>query len=282
MADLAASRQHSLPENRTRSTCCPNSPSSVTIAPSERADQRAPSSPLSEYLYLSLQILFQRRRWPSALRASADIFSVSTPLICCASVESRGGFLFSSMMAVANDLLSYQISVYSVVYRHSPTPPKPTVNESRFCSSPPLSAPATRLHLPVSYRLPPSGAEAKNPSPFSPSSRLMSILGKATQTPQTHGFISVFGVWGEIKGGEVPVVHQRISWTRFGTTFSDRGRRTESSWKGQMHLEPCSYPLLSVSPRSEVPLKPPNDALRLPLSKDVSLSSLVGVRLLIP
>jgi len=115
--------------------------------------------------------------------------------------------------------------VYSVVYPHSPTPPKPTVNESPFCSSTSLSAPATRLHLPVSHRLPPLGAEAKNPSPFSPSSRLMSIVGKATQTPRTHGFIPVFGVWGDIKGGEVPVVHQRISWTRFGTTFSDRGRR---------------------------------------------------------
>jgi len=148
------------------------------------------------------------------------------------------------MMAVANDLLFYQISVYSVVYPHSPTPPKPTVNESPFCSSPPLSAPATRLHLPVSHRLPRSGAEAKNPSPFSPSSRLMSIVGRATQTPRTHGFISVFGVWGEIKGGEVPVVHQRISWTRFGTTFSDRGRQRESSCKGQMHPEPCWCPLL--------------------------------------
>ena len=179
------------------------------------------------------------------MRASANIFYVSTPVICCASVESRGGVIFSSMMAVANDLLSYQISVYSVVYPHSPTPPKPTVNESPFCSSPPLSAPATRLHLPVSHRLPASGAEAKNSSLFSPSSQLMSIVGKATQTPRTHGFISVFGVSGEIKGGQVPVVHQRISWTRFGTTFSDRGRRRESSCKGQMHLEPCSYPPFS-------------------------------------
>jgi len=50
----------------------------------------------------------------------------------------------------------------------------------------------------------------------------MSIVGKAIQTPRTHGFISVFGVSGEI---EVPAVHGRISWARFGTTFSDRERR---------------------------------------------------------
>ncbi|EDR06932.1 uncharacterized protein LACBIDRAFT_299315 [Laccaria bicolor S238N-H82] len=38
-----------------------------------------------------------------------------------------------------------------------------------------------------------------NPSPFSPSSRLISIVGKATYTPRIHGFFSVFGALGEIQ-----------------------------------------------------------------------------------
>ena len=65
-------------------------------------------------------------------------------------------FISFSMMAIANDRLRYQISIYSLVHPHSPTP-KPPDNESRplrFPQIPPLAAPATLLHLPVSHRLP--------------------------------------------------------------------------------------------------------------------------------
>ena len=65
-------------------------------------------------------------------------------------------FVSFPMMAIANDRLLYQISVYSLVHPHSLTPEQ-TVNESRllrFPQVPPFSAPATLLHLPVSHRLP--------------------------------------------------------------------------------------------------------------------------------
>ena len=64
-------------------------------------------------------------------------------------------FIFFPMMSIATDRLRYEIPVYSLVHPHSPTP-EPTVNESRplrFPQTPPFSAPATLLHLPVSHRL---------------------------------------------------------------------------------------------------------------------------------
>ncbi|KIJ90612.1 hypothetical protein K443DRAFT_116366, partial [Laccaria amethystina LaAM-08-1] len=41
----------------------------------------------------------------------------------------------------------------------------------------------------------------KHPSPFPPSSRLMSIVGKATQTTRTHGFVSLCVSRGRVKVG---------------------------------------------------------------------------------
>ena len=68
-------------------------------------------------------------------------------------------FIFFPMMAIANDGLRYQISIYYPVHLHSLTP-KPRDNESqplRFPQIPPLAAPTTLLHLPVSYPPPPPG-----------------------------------------------------------------------------------------------------------------------------
>ena len=127
-------------------------------------------------------------------------------------------FVSFPMMAIANDRLLYQISVYSLVHPHSLTPEQ-TVNESRllrFPQVPPFSAPATLLHLPVSHRLP--------------------------QLPK-------------------PV------------TFSVR-RVEESRVAGaQCIWNPARIPPVSA----KVSLKPLNDALRLPFSKEVPPSSLVGV-----
>jgi hypothetical protein len=79
---------------------------------------------------------------------------------------------------------------------------------------------------PPIFPLPPSGAEAKQfftLLTFLPSYRLMSNVGKATQTPRTHGCTLVFGVSGASKVVKFPssTSGYRISWTRFGTTFSD-------------------------------------------------------------
>ena len=95
--------------------------------------------------------------------------------------------IFFPMMAIANNRLRYQISIYSLVHPHSPTP-KPTVNESRPLRFPqilPISASATLSRLPVSHRLP----QLRKP-----------------------------------------------------VTFSNRECRRESSCRGRLHLEPCSYP----------------------------------------
>ena len=125
-----------------------------------------------------------------------------------------------------------------------------------------LSAPATYLHLPVFHRLP---LRCGSQESFA----LLAFLPTDVDRWEGHSDPTDarlhFGIWslGEIKGGEVPVVHQRISLTRFGTTFSDRGRQRELSCKGEMHPEPCWCPLF-LSPKFEVSLKPPNDAHRLP------------------
>jgi hypothetical protein len=79
---------------------------------------------------------------------------------------------------------------------------------------------------PPIFPLPPSGAEAKQfftLLTFLPSYRLMSNVGKATQTPRTHDCTLVFGVSGALKVVNFPssTSGYRISWTRFGTTFSD-------------------------------------------------------------
>ena len=70
-------------------------------------------------------------------------------------------FILLSMMAIANDCLHYQVSIYSLVHLDSLTP-KPTINESRplrFPQIPPLTAPATLLH-PTAIAA--SGVEASN------------------------------------------------------------------------------------------------------------------------
>ena len=62
-------------------------------------------------------------------------------------------FIFFHMMAIANNCLLYNISIYSFLHPPSLTP-KPTAIESRplrFPQIPPFSAPATLLHLPVSH-----------------------------------------------------------------------------------------------------------------------------------
>ena len=129
-------------------------------------------------------------------------------------------FIFFTMMAIANDHLRYQISIYPLVHPHS-LAPKQTVDESRplrFPQIPLFSAPATLLHLPISHRL---------------------------------------------------------LQLRMPVTFSDRECRVagaECTW---------SPALFSASPRFKVSLKPLNDALRLPFSKEVPPSSLVGVCTLI-
>ena len=132
-------------------------------------------------------------------------------------------FILFPMVALANDRLRYQISIYSLVHPHSPTP-KPTVNESRrlrFPQIPPFSAPATLLELPVSHRLP---------------------------------------------GLRKPLI------------FSDR----ESRVAGAEYIwNPARIPPFLASPRFKVYLKPFNDAFRLPFSKEVPPSSLVGVCTLI-
>jgi len=147
-----------------------------------------------------------------------------------------------------------------------------------------LSAPATYLHLPVFHRLP---LRCGSQESFA----LLAFLPTDVDRWEGHSDPTDarlhFGIWslGEIKGGEVPVVHQRISWTRFGTTFSDGGDEESRVARAKCIWNPARippFPPLSVSPIFEVSLKPLNDALRLPFSKDVSLSSLVGVRLLIP
>ena len=129
-------------------------------------------------------------------------------------------FIFFPMMAIANDGLRYQISIYYLVHPHSLTP-KPRDNESRplrVPQIPPLAAPATLLHLPVSYRPPLPGAEASN-------------------------------------------------------LLREESRR-ESSCRGRMHLEPCSYCPFFGFP--EVQGFSLDDAPRLPFSKEVPPSSLVG------
>ena len=121
-------------------------------------------------------------------------------------------FILFPMMAIANDRLRYQISIYALVHAHSFTP-KPTVNESRSLRFPkilPFPPPPPLLHLPVSYRLP----RVRKPG-----------------------------------------------------TVSDRESRRESSSRGRMHLEPCSYPLVSASPRFKVSLKPPNRRPQLAASQ---------------
>ncbi|EDR06959.1 uncharacterized protein LACBIDRAFT_328354 [Laccaria bicolor S238N-H82] len=79
-----------------------------------------------------------------------------------------------------------------------------SANESRFCSSLKFH-PSLHRQLVYASQSPttclPRVRKPSNSSPFSPSSRLMSIVGKATYTPRIHGFLSVFGASGEIQGG---------------------------------------------------------------------------------
>ena len=129
-------------------------------------------------------------------------------------------FIFFRMMAIANERLRYQISIYSLVHPHSLTP-KPTVIESRpFRQIPPFSAPATLLHLPVSHRLP----QLRKPVTFSV---------KRVEESRVAG--------------------------------------AECIWN------PARIPLFSASPRFKVFLKPLNDVLTLPFSKEVPPLSLVGI-----
>ena len=128
-------------------------------------------------------------------------------------------FLSFHMMAIANDHLRYQISIYPLVHPHS-LAPKQTVDESRplrFPQIPLFSAPATLLHLPISHRL---------------------------------------------------------LQLRMPVTFSDRECRVAGA---KCILNPARIPLVSASPRFKVSLKRLSDALRLPFSKEVPPSSLVGV-----
>ena len=141
-------------------------------------------------------------------------------------------FMFFSMMAIANDRVRYQISVYSPLHPHSLTP-KLTVNGSRPLRFPqilPFSAPETLLHLSVSHRLP----QLRKPVTFSDRECRVTGAGMHLEPfsyPPRFGFSQIQGFSQASQRRLQVAVFQRgttivVGWSLYGDFLSSE------SWGG--------------------------------------------------
>ena len=113
----------------------------------------------------------------------------------------------------------------------------------------------------------------------------MSMVVKATQTPRTFGFTSVYRFSGDIKGSEVPIVDIVVQVRNNLLQQEETKRAVRTKLQGLNGSgTPPIFPFFPfvASLRFEVSLKPLNDAPSLPFSKKLLPSLLVGVNMLIP
>ena len=159
-------------------------------------------------------------------------------------------------MAVANVRLrswNYLPSAYSLARPHSPTPfPKPTLFPANSSSPPRFPSPS-------------SGAEAKK---FLPTCHVDRWEGHSDPTDaRLHfGIWSLGGDWGSCRPRADIVGQVRNNLLRQGETKIHSLVAAAECILNSARIPPLS--LLSASPTFEVFLKPLNDALGLPFSKE--------------